>query len=54
METKKKWPLSFFEKSRPSTSQNSLEDIEPIKWSAEVIDGKKEVIVYLPKESKEE
>lgn len=48
----KKLPLSFFEKSRPNAPRNSLKDIIPIKWSKEVIDGEKEIIVNLPEESR--
>ena len=54
MDTINKLPLSFFEKSRPKASKNSLDDIEPIKWSKEVIDGKQEIVVNLPKKDKEE
>lgn len=52
MENLKKLPLSFFEKPRPSAPKNSLKDIIPIKWSKEVLDGKKEIIGSLPKESR--
>ncbi len=52
MENLKKLPISFFEKPRPNSPKNSLKDIIPIKWSKEVINGKKEVIVSLPKESR--
>lgn len=53
MELKRGLPLSFFEKPRPIAPKNSLADIIPIKWTKETIDGKKEVIVSLPKESRE-
>ncbi len=49
MEKMRKLPLNFFEKSRPSAPKNSLKDIIPIKWSDDVLSGKKQVIVSLPK-----
>ncbi len=53
METMKKLPLSFFEKSRPNAPRNSLKDVIPFKWSneKEILSGKhtKEKIVELPK-----
>lgn len=53
MDTIKRLPLSFFEKSRPNAPKNSLKDIVPIEWSKEVLSGKKKVIVELPKTRKE-
>lgn len=50
MEKKKKIPLNFFEKIRPTTKKDEQTDIEPINWSKEVINGKKEILVTLPKE----
>ena len=49
METIKKLPLSFFEKRRPNAPKNSLKDIETIKWSKNILNGKKKIIVSLPK-----
>ncbi len=52
MENSKKLPISFFEKPRPSAPKNSIKEIIPIKWSKEVIAGKKKVIVHLPREGR--
>ena len=53
MDTIKRLPLSFFEKTRPNAPKNSLKDIVPFKWSneKEILSGqkKKQVIVKLPK-----
>ena len=51
MEKLKKLSIGFFEKPRPTAPKNSLKDIIPIKWSKKVINGEREVIVNLPKES---
>ena len=49
----KKIPLSFFERSRPDTSKNSLKNIQPFKWTNEneIINQKKkdQVIIKLSK-----
>ena len=50
MGTKKKLPLSFFEKPRKNAPKNSLNDVEPIKWSKEVLEEKKQILVTIPKE----
>lgn len=50
MEKEKKLSLSFFEKLRPTAPKDKQGEIEPIKWSKEVIDGKKKILVNLPKE----
>ena len=49
MEKLKRLPISFFEKTRPNAPKNSLDDVIPIKWSKEVMNGKKKVKVSLPK-----
>lgn len=41
METMKKLPLSFFEKSRPNAPRNSFKDVMPIKWSKKLLMEKK-------------
>lgn len=55
METIKKLPLSFFEKSRPNAPRNSLKDIKPFSWSneKEIFSGKKskKIIIGLPKKA---
>ena len=50
MEKNKRLPLSFFQKIRPNKSKEREKEIEEIKWPKEVIDGKKQIIVTLPKE----
>lgn len=50
MAKNKKLPLSFFEKIRPTTPKDKQNEIEPINWSKEVIDGKNQILVTLPKE----
>ncbi len=52
MEIGKRLPKSFFEKSRPTAPVDSFKDIIPINWSNDVLNGKKKVIVELPKEKK--
>ena len=53
MVTMKKLPLSFFEKSRPTTPRDSLKKTIPFKWSneKEILCGKyaKEKIIELTK-----
>lgn len=55
METAKKLPLSFFEKSRPNTKKGSLKKIKPFKWTneEEILSGKykKNKIIKLSKNS---
>ena len=46
----KKLSISFFEKIRQTKTKNIDKEIEEIKWPKEVIDGKKQIIVTLPKE----
>ncbi len=53
MDTIKRLPSSFFEKSRPNAPENSLKDVVPFDWSKEVLSGKKKVIVELPKDKVE-
>lgn len=47
----KKLPDGFLKKNRTKISKNIDEDIIPIKWSKEVITGKKKAIVKLAKQS---
>lgn len=53
MDTIKRLPLSFFEKSRPNAPKNSLKNVIPFEWSNEkaILSGKKrgQVIAELPK-----
>lgn len=49
MELKKELPLSFFEKPRQNAPKNSLKDVNPFKWSKEVLSGKEQILVTLPK-----
>ena len=51
MEKKKTLPNNFFEKYRTNNVPSKQTEVEiyPIKWSKEVMDGKKEVVVSLPK-----
>lgn len=53
MEDIDKLSISFFEKPRTVASKNLLNEKEiiPIKWSKEVMTGKKQVLVYLPNET---
>lgn len=51
MELTKKFPKGFFECPRPKAPMSS-KDIIPIKWSKEVLKGKKEVIVKSTKKGK--
>ena len=49
MEEKKKptFPKGFFTKLRPTMSLNeALKDVEPFKWSEDVLKGKKKAILY--------
>ena len=46
----KRLPLSFYEKVKPTTPKDTHKDIEIIKWPKEVLDGKKEISITLPKE----
>lgn len=50
--SKRRLPISFFEKPRPSAPRDSMKNIIPIKWSKEVMNGKKQIIVTLPQKSK--
>lgn len=54
MELMKQFPKGFFAIPRPiaKPTNNPDDKIIPIKWSKEVINGKEEVIVSLPKESR--
>ena len=48
MERKKKpaFPKGFFTKLRPAMSLNeALKDVEPFKWSEDVLKGKKKAIL---------
>ena len=52
MEKINKLPLNFFTKFRKNKTTNNIDDndkIYPIKWSKEVMKGKKEVVVSLSK-----
>ena len=49
MEQKKKitFPKGFFTKPRPTmTSSEALKDVEPFKWSKDVLKGRKKAILY--------
>ena len=56
MDSKKRLPKSFFEKSRPNAPKNSLDEIIPFKWSneKEIINGKfkDKVIIKLKERNK--
>lgn len=53
MESLKKLPINFFEKSRPNAPKNSLDNVIPFKWSDEkgILKGnyKGKKVVTLPK-----
>ena len=50
MEKINKLPLNFFTKLRKNKTTNNIDDkVYPIKWSKEVMKGKKEVVVSLSK-----
>ena len=45
-ENKISLPKDFFSKSRPKVdNKETLNDIIPIKWSQEVLEGKRQVLV---------
>ena len=49
MEQKKKitFPKGFFTKPRPiMTASEALKDVEPFKWSKDVLKGRKKAILY--------
>ncbi len=46
-----KFPKGFFEQPRPTISaKEALKDVIPVKWTKEVIDGTKKVLVKSTKE----
>ncbi len=45
------FPKGFFQQSRPTvTNEETFKDIIPIKWSKEVLEGKKKITLYSTKE----
>ncbi len=41
-----KFPKDFFNQPRPKVStKEALKDVEPVKWSKDVLSGKKKVLV---------
>lgn len=51
MELTRKFPKGFFEQSRPIAPKEKT-DILPIKWSKEVLSGKKQAVVKSAKKGK--
>jgi len=46
------FPNDFFSKSRPNISnEEALEDVNPIKWTKEVLSGKKKIVLTSTKKS---
>lgn len=47
------FPKGFFTKPRPTiTTKEALKDVIPFQWSKEVLEGKKDAIVYSSKEKR--
>lgn len=48
---KPSFPKDFFHQARPTvTNKETFKDVIPIKWSKEVLEGKRKITLYSVKE----